>query len=429
MLIASTLAVSMLSLAGCPGLYNDIVANLPDTVTVELTNGIETTTVTGIVVGNDVVWGGDIIAGPVPHAARGFITSDLKGRWPNRTVPIDWNAIASDTATTAALQTATQAWSAATGIQFPQRTTEPDYLVPDANIIPETCGSSSVGRVGGAQTIHVASGCAVSSTIHELGHALGLLHEHQRLDRDSYIQVHLENLSGESGCTTVDWNPQFEKVRLEGFLSGPYDVQSIMHYPGATSCSKVDAAGASLPLITDLAGAAIPHNIALTNGDICSVLEMYDLDAFHAQGCYTGTPDCIRSQGDVTWSCNGPIPGAHCLLLDEPNDGDGWDDNYLCGESVKQMRWFHTNDVPDPGPGCAWSCAVMNEGAEPAEHDWANNQLCVRHCSQGASSCFQLSFSESGPIPGKACLQLYEPNDPHTWGDNYLCWNLGCGGT
>ena len=66
-----------------------------------------------------------------------------------------------------------------------------------------------------------------SVVIHELGHAIGLLHEHQRPDRDSYIKIQYKNIDKDSFYC-------FEKRPKEEFLYDytkfPYDYNSIMHY-------------------------------------------------------------------------------------------------------------------------------------------------------------------------------------------------------
>lgn len=56
-----------------------------------------------------------------------------------------------------------------------------------------TC-SSFVGKIGGWQPIFIGSGCSKSSIIHEILHAVGFIHEHQRVDRDDHIIVHWENI-------------------------------------------------------------------------------------------------------------------------------------------------------------------------------------------------------------------------------------------
>ncbi len=62
--------------------------------------------------------------------------------------------------------------------------------------------------------------------IHELGHCLGLYHEHQRPDRDSYVKVFFENiLSSEAEEFDKRDNPLYVESDF------PYDYHSIMHYP------------------------------------------------------------------------------------------------------------------------------------------------------------------------------------------------------
>jgi uncharacterized protein (TIGR03437 family) len=57
--------------------------------------------------------------------------------------------------------------------------------------------------------------------LHELGHSIGLIHEHQRPDRDNYIQIFLGNSA--FGTYNFDINPYTD-------ISEPYDLLSIMHY-------------------------------------------------------------------------------------------------------------------------------------------------------------------------------------------------------
>ena len=56
------------------------------------------------------------------------------------------------------------------------------------------CGSL-VGMKGGRQNLMLAPACLVDRTIkHEFLHALGLHHEHNRVDRDLFIDVHYGNI-------------------------------------------------------------------------------------------------------------------------------------------------------------------------------------------------------------------------------------------
>ena len=71
---------------------------------------------------------------------------------------------------------------------------------------------------------------------HEAMHALGFLHEHQRLDRDNYVEVHPDyaNDGNYAKMSTDEWND----------LSSPYDFNSVMHY----SSKSTDDGGWSLSI-------------------------------------------------------------------------------------------------------------------------------------------------------------------------------------
>ena len=60
--------------------------------------------------------------------------------------------------------------------------------------------------------------------MHELGHILGFYHEHNRIDRDEYIEIIWPNIIHEFGNL-------FQKIAIEVTYNDlPYDYGSIMHY-------------------------------------------------------------------------------------------------------------------------------------------------------------------------------------------------------
>ncbi|EDO49971.1 predicted protein [Nematostella vectensis] len=84
-----------------------------------------------------------------------------------------------------------EGWERRTCIKFKERTTETDYVML---YFGPGC-QSDVGRVGGFQTTSLGEGCNDYGIItHELGHLIGLYHEQNRPDRNTYIDVLWDNI-------------------------------------------------------------------------------------------------------------------------------------------------------------------------------------------------------------------------------------------
>ncbi len=97
---------------------------------------------------------------------------------------------------------------------------------------------SELGRKRGEQRIELTNKASRDNVIHEIFHALGMAHEHQRPDRDKYITVIEDNI--DSWLTRArDFN---KKGKSFGNTYGPYDYRSRMHYK-ATAHGKKDAKG------------------------------------------------------------------------------------------------------------------------------------------------------------------------------------------
>lgn len=215
------------------------------------------------------IWEGDIILGrveelePYSKEKRSRDSLSINGssyRWPGGTIPytID-TTLPSQTRITDAVNH----WNTnlAGYIRLVPRTSETAYITFVRASSAGTC-SSYVGRTGYAQPVNVGDYCSTGNVIHEVGHAIGLYHEHTRTDRNAYITVNTAN---------IDPNASYNfAVVTNGTNVGPYDYSSIMHY-GAYAFSIN-----SLPTITTIpAGISIGQRSTLSSGDINGVKAIY----------------------------------------------------------------------------------------------------------------------------------------------------------
>jgi hypothetical protein len=163
-------------------------------------------------------------------------------------------------------------FNAGTCVRFVPRADESAFV----RIFAGTGCYSMLGRRGGQQDLSLGAGCDYKGTVvHELMHAIGFHHEHNRSDRDGSVDVHLENVS-------PFYHTQFQKAEAaQNRLFGGFDQNSVMIYGNrAFSANGLDTLVAKNGrALTD------PYEKAgFSGGDVQAVREMYGCKGNEEQG-------------------------------------------------------------------------------------------------------------------------------------------------
>jgi uncharacterized protein (TIGR03437 family) len=155
-------------------------------------------------------------------------------------------------------------WNTRTQFKILPRTSERNYVRFRRVMVDAAC-YSYLGMIGGEQEIGTTDSCSAGSVIHELGHAWGLWHEHQRSDRGGNLTVLYDNIDKRYYS---DFNQSLTGSRDLSY----YDFGSIMHY-GPTGFSR----NYQDTLATVPPGIPFGQRTALSTGDIDGVTRLYKL--------------------------------------------------------------------------------------------------------------------------------------------------------
>ncbi|WP_420594208.1 AbfB domain-containing protein [Deinococcus sp.] len=205
--------------------------------------------------------------------SQAFGITKTGNKWPGAVVPYVYDNSATATIRSQ-FEEARGIYASQTGIRFVPRSNQSTFV----RVVSGSGCSSFVGMMtqsfkpNGQEVTLGSNGCGVSSTLHEMGHAVGMEHEQNRCDRDQSLTVHFDLIA-------ANWQSQYQKNCSASRVSyGTYDYGSIMHYGNAKTNGQWQ--------MTDPNGRVAPENIGKRNG--LSALDKASFAAIYGYGGNTG---------------------------------------------------------------------------------------------------------------------------------------------
>lgn len=309
---------------------------------------------------------------------------------------------------------ACEAWTVNTPVRCAIRTNQNRYIHVATHFgggsecggFPTSCSAVGMTVPGQKLWVYVGQWNDPRTLQHEIGHAFGLIHEHQRPDRDQYVFYYPKN--GQA-------NSESQFVRFSGNLkvSTQYDFISIMHYPNCAFSAAACTSG------TPATQTLVPRacNLDFVGGNSISALDFDGIRKAYAPalqalmsenrdpscGTYTLSPDQVSSAcgtnckeaSPVTynkteqiykkWCSFVPVqyPEAMCIPIRKTYIGHHWDsDPFSCGFLHVDTRTELWVDCGCPLQKLDAKCVNLsglsgdNLGKEPDEfEDWRSGRL------------------------------------------------------
>ncbi|ASK30528.1 hypothetical protein CEY12_10595 [Chryseobacterium sp. T16E-39] len=160
------------------------------------------------------------------------------------------------------ITTAVNEYNNKTNTQWIPRTNQTNYVEFIFGSSSGYDGWAHIGFQGGKQNISLDQNISVASVIHEMGHTVGLYHEHCRKDRDQYVSIQWNNIQDGQAYNFNIYN--------SGTDIGAFNINSVMMY-WPTSYSKN-----GLPTIKKADNTNFTYNrTGFTTGDINTINAMY----------------------------------------------------------------------------------------------------------------------------------------------------------
>jgi len=291
---------------------------------------------------------GDIIS----HETRNAITDTTK-YWTSTIIPVAYGPTL-PLLNIAGIEEARLEYEMRTCLSFVDRTDEEDYIIFQ---LRSGC-YSSVGKVGGAQTISIGYGCDWRSVVqHEMMHAIGIYHEQSRPDRDNYVRIQAQNIDLSKLNNFVKYDYKTVDDRRV-----PYDYESVMHYDDSGFSNN----GEKTILTRDPAfQGVIGQRRTFSIGDVDMINRMYPCG------------DPLRH----SYSCNFEEENVCGYIQDEKND----DINFVRAVISETPQLATDNSYGEKGKGTAMMLD-SSKGLGVA------NMISMRLHTNATTQCLHFSY-------------------------------------
>ncbi|CAE1305213.1 unnamed protein product [Acanthosepion pharaonis] len=362
---------------------------------------------------------------------------NVKFRWPKAQIPYEVAPYDFSTKDIYTMGRSFTEWERYTCLKF-NKATRANY---DRVRFQNGAGcNSALGMVGGTQELNLdANGCRYKGLyLHEIGHAVGLVHEHQLPDRDNYIRIIYPNVQPNMRI----WFNKYKRDEVNS-MSVPYELSSVMHY-GITAFSyngKAQTIKAIDSSREDEIGQVWRKELSFTDVKIVNLMYNCSARCEKKITCLNGgflDENCKCICPDGSHDCQeGVIKASNCN-----NTHDSWDCYIwarqgecernptfmnkfckkacgLCGEK-EELKMAKSDDVFH---NYMWQWLGALTNLTPKEwrlagdchdlydtnkcYDWAQNGDCItntnwmnRHCRKSCQMC-------TGTPPGTSCENVY----------------------
>lgn len=282
-------------------------------------------------------------------------------RWPNGVVPYYLTPGHFKAKERYLIRVAMREWEKYTCIRFREATIEDDNYVRFQN--GDGC-NSQLGMVGGGQLLNLdQNGCRWKGLyLHEIGHALGLVHEHQLPNRDEFIEILYHNVAPSMRI----WFNKYSSQEVNQY-DVPYEYSSVMHY-GVTAFAK-DGKSQTIRALDQSKEETIGKvwRKELAFSDIKAVNRMYECSAI-----------CPRS----VRCADGGIVDQNCRCICPDGTSD-------CQENVRPRKPQAETCINEYD---SWNCYVWSTQGECK----LNSKFMNRYCRKACGLCGKAGVNAEG---------------------------------